>query len=389
MSNDYVVARVLNSTNHYETLGVTTDVSERDLKAAYRQLSLLLHPDKCTHKDGPAAFKKVAEAHTTLSDPISKRTYDLQQPSRESNLNTVPGQTAGYRATTQQRAPWMQESSAPQKPIWESAEDIAIREKKLAEMEVRRLEHELAASRQELFNERREEKERQKRRDSELTVQKRLAVEAKAEISKVRQPLEARIANEEARHARERAGDLARIAQLEEDVRGARAESAALREAMGRVRLEVHKYAGAEAAAAVAKAMEAAAAKAASAAAAGSSAGAGGSSGANGGGGGSGAMATTRSIEQDKHGNFVVVEKCTPIIGPAMPPPSAEGGLSDDLLSLLRRLELDQFADRFEEEEVLDVALLRSFGPDEFSPNMREIGLDDGQVLRLRAALAI
>ena len=63
----------------------------------------------------------------------------------------------------------MQESSAPQKPIWESAEDIAIREKKLAEMEVRRLEHELAASRQELFNERREEKERQKRRDNELS----------------------------------------------------------------------------------------------------------------------------------------------------------------------------------------------------------------------------
>ena len=100
-------------------------------------------------------------------------------------------------------------------------------------------------------------------------------------------------------------------------------------------------------------------------------------------------MATTRSIEQDKHGNFVVVEKSTPIIGPAMPPPSAEGGLSDDLLSLLRRLELDQFADRFEEEELLDVALLRSFGPDEFAPNMREIGLDDEQVLRLRAALAV
>ena len=68
---------------------------------------------------------------------------------------------------------------------------ILAAEKKLAEMEVRRVEHELATSRQELFNERREEKERQKRRDGELTVQKRLAVEAKAEISKVRQPLEA------------------------------------------------------------------------------------------------------------------------------------------------------------------------------------------------------
>ena len=60
------VARVLASKNHYACLGLARDASERDLKLAYRSLSLALHPDKCTHPDAVTAFKRVSEAFGLL-----------------------------------------------------------------------------------------------------------------------------------------------------------------------------------------------------------------------------------------------------------------------------------------------------------------------------------
>ncbi|KAH8057094.1 hypothetical protein JL721_9834 [Aureococcus anophagefferens] len=64
-----MIARVLQAASHYEILGVDAKTSSsKDIKVAYRDLACLVHPDKCSEEGAAEAFKKVNEAHETLSD---------------------------------------------------------------------------------------------------------------------------------------------------------------------------------------------------------------------------------------------------------------------------------------------------------------------------------
>lgn len=62
------------SDDPYEALGLQRGASEAEIKKAYRQLALRLHPDKPT---GDAEkFKKVQGAYDILSDPQKRENYD-------------------------------------------------------------------------------------------------------------------------------------------------------------------------------------------------------------------------------------------------------------------------------------------------------------------------
>lgn len=68
--------------DYYEVLGVNKNVSETDLKKAFRQLSMKYHPDRQQGKsenekqEAEEKFKEIAEAYDVLSDKDKRANYD-------------------------------------------------------------------------------------------------------------------------------------------------------------------------------------------------------------------------------------------------------------------------------------------------------------------------
>ena len=66
--------------NYYTILGVTKYSSLYDIKKAYRKLALQYHPDKVKlslKKEYEEKFKQISEAYQVLSNPESRKQYDL------------------------------------------------------------------------------------------------------------------------------------------------------------------------------------------------------------------------------------------------------------------------------------------------------------------------
>ena len=85
--------------DYYEVLGVSRDVSEADLKKAYRRLAMKYHPDRNTDNsaDAEAKFKEAKEAYEVLNDANKRAAYDQYgHAGVDPSMGGRPGGGAGF-----------------------------------------------------------------------------------------------------------------------------------------------------------------------------------------------------------------------------------------------------------------------------------------------------
>eukprot|EP00123_Amoebidium_parasiticum_P005950 comp17022_c0_seq1/m.15709 comp17022_c0_seq1/g.15709 ORF comp17022_c0_seq1/g.15709 comp17022_c0_seq1/m.15709 type:complete len:702 (-) comp17022_c0_seq1:169-2274(-) len=63
--------------NPYEILGLPEGATEKEIKAAYRKLSRVMHPDKNPESpDANAKYMLIVKAHQTLTDPVTRENWE-------------------------------------------------------------------------------------------------------------------------------------------------------------------------------------------------------------------------------------------------------------------------------------------------------------------------
>ena len=88
---DIAIKHALAAADHYKLLLISRDAPQDQIKRGYLRLSRKLHPDKANaerHR-AEAAFKRLTEAYTTLSDPLLRAHYDkdlMQEAEMEEQL---------------------------------------------------------------------------------------------------------------------------------------------------------------------------------------------------------------------------------------------------------------------------------------------------------------
>jgi hypothetical protein len=89
-------------TNYYETLGVNNDVTQEEIRGAFKKLAKRWHPDKNPKnvEEATTQFKKLGTAYEVLSDPEKRRMYDEDLASEDPPVNSSSSSTSASASTS-------------------------------------------------------------------------------------------------------------------------------------------------------------------------------------------------------------------------------------------------------------------------------------------------
>src|SRR4030042_3462853 len=79
----------MENTSLYDRLGIPRDASQEEIRHAYRQLVLRLHPDTNVNRGETELFIDIQHAYYHLADPTRKAVYDRELPDEPDILNQL------------------------------------------------------------------------------------------------------------------------------------------------------------------------------------------------------------------------------------------------------------------------------------------------------------
>eukprot|EP00096_Caligus_rogercresseyi_P007411 TRINITY_DN2525_c0_g2_i1.p1 TRINITY_DN2525_c0_g2~~TRINITY_DN2525_c0_g2_i1.p1 ORF type:complete len:308 (+),score=104.91 TRINITY_DN2525_c0_g2_i1:72-995(+) len=89
--------------DYYKVLEVGREVTESEIKKAYRKLALRFHPDKNSSSEAEERFKEIAEAYEVLSDEEKRRAYDLYGEEGLHRRRSTPGSSNSSHSSSSAR----------------------------------------------------------------------------------------------------------------------------------------------------------------------------------------------------------------------------------------------------------------------------------------------
>ena len=88
----FALMAVAQAADFYKTLGISRDATTKEIKKAYRSMSLQYHPDKNKEEGAAEKFAEIARAYEVLSDEEKRQIYDRHG---EEGLKRHEGQGGG------------------------------------------------------------------------------------------------------------------------------------------------------------------------------------------------------------------------------------------------------------------------------------------------------
>ena len=83
--------------DYYKILGLRRDVTEEEIRRAYRRQALLYHPDRNNgNKESEERFKEIGEAYAVLGNRERRKEYDLVGHTRFRGKFTVGDTFEGF-----------------------------------------------------------------------------------------------------------------------------------------------------------------------------------------------------------------------------------------------------------------------------------------------------